>query len=501
MGNFLSKCVFASWETLVSLKGSNKTLRSVEPSPIPTTTVAAVDDSTTTNTTTATTPTMETTEPASLMSLPVELRLQIYEKLQLSRLLDSPPCGCHHIGCESEPPRKCACRHRPCPERKQIRTATISLLTVSKEIHAECFDEFFRSFTYHFQIDDGPFYIKTPDITKMMAVNGSDEWTIGADQVRNMRKWTVTISLGGRPAKGFGPRDRQGYLTDEYNNGARDRRKKASMSSIANIRTWLQKWSFRLTDSGTELDKLEVLVQGADLIALREGNVEKELHEMDLLAPLRNLTVRKGGHASIKIQGEAYDTMEEGSRGFEVKKNNDEYADMVVKAMHNKVKENAEAISRRELRCFAKSIRDVAARVPGINRGRIAHIDRGAAEAKRAAQTQLERIDASTAPGEMVESLAYASTLIEQNLGDFRRMIERIIGRRIKRRDARAMLIEVDEVTEKVRSMKEWLHVRHEVRLLWPGELPNPFLDWKTAPRIEERSEPWDFETMTTGLS
>lgn len=163
--------------------------------------------------------------------------------------------------------------------------------------------------------------------------------------------------------------------------------------------------------------------------------------------------------------------------------------------------ETAEAMSRRELRCFAKSIRDVAARVPGINRGRIAHIDRGAAEAKRAAQTQLERIDTSTGPREMVESLAYASTLIEQNLGDFRRMIERIIGRRIKRRDARAMLIEVDEVTEKVRSMKEWLHVRHEVRLLWPGELPNPFLDWKTAPRIEERSEPWDFETSTTGLS
>ncbi|KAL8648945.1 MAG: hypothetical protein Q9210_004691 [Variospora velana] len=448
-----------------------------------------------------------TTEPSFFMRLPPELRIQIYQKLQFYYLLQcSPylscqylPCRCKlrgnwQLGCDCNKPSNCLCRCQPCPERKTIRKATYDLLFVSKKIYRECFDDFIRSFTYTFEVNEGSFFVKTPDITRMMNTNGSDKWTIDSVQVRNMRKWTVLISLGGRPASGFGPRDSQGYLIEEYCKKTRRRRMRVSKSSIANIRYWLRKWSVRLVDAGTELHKLEVRVSGADLITLCEGDLEKELHEMDLLAPLRDLKVKKNGHVSIDIEGEAYSPMEKGSKGFEVKNRNNQYADRIVEAMFREVRETEDARLRRELRCFAKSIGDCTATIGRINRG--------AGAAKGTAQTQLEYIDSSTTLEANERSLALA-------LEEVGRMKERAmqkgtqkkgIRKRTEKRGRKKMLSKVEEAMKMLRYMEEWFHIRQDFRLWWPGEVQNPFLDWKTAPRIVEKFDPWDTEANSSDV-
>ncbi len=82
-----------------------------------------------------------------------------------------------------------------------------------------------------------------------------------------------------------------------------------------------------MVESGVEMRELEVRVIGADLLDLRR-------EEVDLLAPLRELSVAKGGKLAVLIHGEGFEgRLERGDKGFKLARRNREYAQEVEKAI------------------------------------------------------------------------------------------------------------------------------------------------------------------------
>lgn len=126
-----------------------------------------------------------------------------------------------------------------------------------------------------------------------------------------------------------GEHDARGYLLDEYAARLRRHRREMARKSIRALRAHLRRWCVRIAAAGCEPRELDVRVLGADLLDLNELGAG----ERDLLAPLRDMKVMKGGDVRIVVHGEGFAPMEEGAKGWAVSVSNTRYAERVREAM------------------------------------------------------------------------------------------------------------------------------------------------------------------------
>ncbi|KAL8930644.1 MAG: hypothetical protein Q9208_000515 [Pyrenodesmia sp. 3 TL-2023] len=454
----------------------------------------------------------------TISTIPPELRLQIYDLLLTDPIHPSSRTNhfsfswpCPHLSTDL-PAARIPCttadsKLYPCPHLHAARRGPASPLRLNKALNNEYATLFYRTTRWQLRIDadKGLTLIRTPNIFALRSPERGEsrKWLVGENVVRDMHRWQVVICLAMKRHRG--EHDAMGYLVKEYNEGSRSKRREMARESICGVREHLRRWCIRMADAGVEMQELEVRVVGADLIDLKG---ERE----DLLAPLRELRVAKGGKVEVVVHGEGYEgVMERGDRGFRVAERNRAYAREVEKAMRGKkrgkslgrvvevlefadvVVDTKDAVLRREIDMFGERIREIAALV--ADDGYIYRFNAGITAAQSKAQAVLrcltlsnsntntnnaslpEMIKQQAASYRMVEECvrAMAEAKKEGNKRDLMRE-ERITEEQAEKKLAAGEKYDLRKEVGKVEKIREWFFMREELRAWWPKDvfLPDP---------------------------
>ncbi|KAL8904567.1 MAG: hypothetical protein Q9207_003186 [Kuettlingeria erythrocarpa] len=446
-------------------------------------------------------------------TIPTELRLQIYSLLLADplhpsrRALNPFSWPCPHFHTEL-PTAHIPCANADgsdtCQHLHAARRAPASLVRLNKAISNEYSGVFYTNTRWQLRIaaDEGPCFVRTPDVCALGPAGRAKDggrYLVSDTTVRDMGKWQLVLRLAMQQPRG--EHDDMGYLIDEYNAGLRNARREMARGSLRSVQHHLRRWCTRMVESGVEVRELEVRVIGADLLDLRR-------EEVDLLAPLRELSVAKGGKLAVLIHGEGFEgRLERGDKGFKLARRNREYALEVEKAIRAG-KGTRGAVLRREIAMFGKAVEDTAAAV--ADDGYIYRFDAGITAARSKAQAALRCLklgnssssssnDETSLP-EMIKRLAASYAMVEECVHGMAKAkeegrkwdlivefrcteaeAERIVGVTAGSRERMDGMRELEQ-------MRDWFFVREEFRRWWPVE-PKPVGVKKRVAQKEKEKE------------
>lgn len=150
-----------------------------------------------------------------------------------------------------------------------------------------------------------------------------------------MSRWRIEVTLADEPPM-WATRNEYWSLVHGYNGDARDRRRERAERAVRNIsevRMWLRGLVLRLLQANVEPDEVKVVVLGGDQVALRQWRGQGEEGDTDLLAPLRELSLRSGAGVDIEIAAEGKEPMDHRCEGYDVAVANRVYVEEVLEAM------------------------------------------------------------------------------------------------------------------------------------------------------------------------